>query len=64
MENPGESGFFLETAHPVKFDSVEEILGTFGETPEAVEELYSKEKASIEMRADYDDLKEILLGRI
>src|SRR5688500_1464897 len=27
-KNPGNSGYFLETAHPVKFDSVEKILGT------------------------------------
>ncbi|KAK0039198.1 pyridoxal-phosphate dependent enzyme [Biomphalaria pfeifferi] len=32
-KNPEKSGFFLETAHPIKFDSVEQIVGTYGETP-------------------------------
>jgi len=62
-ENEGK-GFFLETAHPVKFDSVEEIIGTFGEIPESVKELFEKEKQSIEIKANYEDLKEILLKTI
>lgn len=62
--HPEEKGFFLETAHPVKFDSVEEIVGTFGEIPESVKDLYKKPKQSIEMKANYEDLKEILLGKI
>src|SRR6185295_6660553 len=39
-DHPGESGIFLETAHPVKFDSVEEILGTHVEVPPAIESLF------------------------
>lgn len=62
-KNGGE-GLFLETAHPIKFDSVEEIIGTFGETPESVKELFDREKQSIEMKANYDDLKSLLLERI
>ena len=62
-ENEG-AGFFLETAHPIKFDSVEKIIGTFGETPESVKDLYEKPKQSIEMKADYEDLKGLLLERI
>jgi len=62
-ENGGE-GFFLETAHPIKFDSVEEIIGTFGETPESVKELLNRDKQSIEMKANYEDLKDLLLERI
>jgi len=38
-KNPSQKGFFLETAHPVKFDSVENIIGTGGELPEAVKDL-------------------------
>lgn len=60
----GGAGFFLETAHPIKFDSVEEIVGTFGKIPERVNELNEKPKQSIEMKANYEDLKEILLGKI
>ena len=65
LENhPDERGIFLETAHPVKFDSVREIIGTQGSVPDAVNELLSKEKVSIEMGDDYDALREILLSRI
>lgn len=62
-ENDG-TGFFLETAHPIKFDSVEQIVGTFGETPKSVKDLFDKPKQSIEMKANYEDLKDILLGKI
>jgi threonine synthase len=63
-ENPQQKGFFLETAHPVKFDSVEKIVGTFGETPEAVRDLFQRPKQSVEMKVNYEDLKEILLKKI
>ncbi len=63
-KHPDERGIFLETAHPVKFDSVNEIIGTQGVTPAAVNDLFSKEKVSIEMGDDYDALREILLSRI
>ena len=62
--NPRQKGFFLETAHPVKFDSVEKILGTYGETPETVRDLLNREKRSVEMKVNYEDLKEILLKKI
>ena len=65
LENhPDHRGIFLETAHPVKFDSVREIIGTKGETPAAVSELIFKQKVSIEMENDYGTLKEILLTKI
>ena len=48
----------------MKFDSVREIIGTQGSVPDAVNELLSKEKVSIEMGDDYDALREILLSRI
>ena len=63
-KNPDKSGFFLETAHPIKFDSVEKIVGTYGETPESVKLLFSRPKHSIEITADYGDLREILLEKI
>ncbi|MGI8848609.1 MAG: threonine synthase [Pyrinomonadaceae bacterium] len=63
-QNPNDKGFFLATAHPVKFDSVKQILGTFGEMPIAVEELLSRPKQSTEMQVNYDDLKDILLSKI
>lgn len=63
-DNPGAKGFFLETAHPIKFESVEKIVGTYGDTPESVKHLFSRPKHKIEIRADYEELKEILLDRI
>ncbi|HQU82608.1 MAG TPA: threonine synthase [Pyrinomonadaceae bacterium] len=63
-KNPEKSGFFLETAHPIKFDSVEQILGTYGETPESVKELFEKPKQSVEMQANYEDLRELLEKKI
>ncbi len=62
-ENEG-AGFFLETAHPIKFDSVEQIVGTFGETPESVKELFNQEKQSIEIKANYQEFKNLLLSKI
>lgn len=59
-----QKGIFLETAHPVKFDSVTEIIGTQGTVPEAVNELFSREKQSIEIEVNYDDLKSLILSKI
>lgn len=57
-------GIFLETAHPVKFDSVKDILGTQGPVPANVQELFDKRKQSIEVDNDYDELKQILVSKI
>lgn len=63
-ENQDSRGIFLETAHPIKFDSVDEILGEKTEMPPAVEALFSKEKHNIEIGNDYDAVREILLSKI
>ena len=62
--NPNDKGIFLETAHPVKFDSVERIVGTYGAMPQSVKDLLSRPKHSVEIEANYEDLKEILLEKI
>ena len=62
--NPAQQGFFLETAHPVKFDSVEQIIGTYGATPDSVKDLFSRPKHSTEIEANYEDLRDILSARI
>ncbi len=61
---PKLKGIFLETAHPVKFDSVEKILGTSGKAPAAVASLFKKQKMCTEIPVDYEALKEVLLSRI
>jgi len=59
-----QKGIFLETAHPIKFDSVDEILGTFGDAPSGVAELMKKESTSIDVPNAYDAFREILLSKI
>ncbi len=62
-EHPGQKGYFLETAHPVKFpEAVERISGHKIEVPQSVQGLLSKEKTSIKMNADYEELKAYLLS--
>ncbi len=61
-ENAGQKGIVLETAHPVKFpDAVENCIGRSIEIPEAVQSIMSKEKQSIQMKADYQQFKEYLI---
>ncbi len=63
-KKPHQKGFFLETAHPIKFDSVEKIIGTHGEMPESVKDLFSRPKYNVEIEVNYEDLKEVLLEKI
>lgn len=62
--NPADRGIVLETAHPVKFDSVNEIIGTQAETPAGISNLFSRKKLSIEVANDYAQVKEIIKSRI
>jgi threonine synthase len=59
----GRVGIFLETAHPVKFDSVDRILGTYGSIPDSVAGMDGREKAATEITPDYSNLKDILIGK-
>ncbi|MCU7550592.1 threonine synthase [Chitinophagaceae bacterium LB-8] len=62
-EHPAQKGYFLETAHPVKFpDAVERISGHKIEVPQSVQGLLSKQKISISMEPDFDQLKAYLLS--
>ena len=61
---PEGAGIFLETAHPVKFDSVEEILGTFGSVPGSVRELETKASVAVEVPADAAVVKEVILNKL
>jgi threonine synthase len=56
-------GFFLETAHPVKFpDSVEEITQQPIDIPAPVKNIMSKKKAAVQMNPDFQTFKEFLLS--
>lgn len=60
----GETGIFLETAHPAKFkDTVEKIIGKPGEIPERLKDFMKKEKKSIKMTNRFEDFKEYLESR-
>ena len=62
-ENDGK-GFFLETAHPVKFpDSVEQATGKSVEIPKSLEELMTQEKFTTEINPQYEELKGFLLKK-
>ncbi|WP_423127532.1 threonine synthase [Gaoshiqia sp. Z1-71] len=59
----GETGVFLETAHPAKFtETVEQIIGK-GKVPlpEKLAEFMKGEKLSVPMSKEFDDFKAFLL---
>jgi threonine synthase len=61
-EHPGARGFFLETAHPIKFpEVVEPVIGAAVPVPDAVQGLLSKPKQSIGLEPRYEALQEFLL---
>ena len=63
MEKHQDSvGFFLETAHPIKFlDVVEPVLEIQLPVPTQIESVLNKEKVSIKI-ANYSEFKKFLLG--
>ncbi|WP_372774362.1 threonine synthase [Mangrovibacterium sp.] len=60
---PGETGVFLETAHPAKFtETVEGIIGTGNvPLPEKLAEFMKGEKLSVELSTSFEDFREFLL---
>ncbi|MDE7109451.1 MAG: threonine synthase [Muribaculaceae bacterium] len=60
---PGETGIFLETAHPAKFkETVEGITGKEVEIPERLAAFMKGEKKSVEMAPDFNTFKQFLLS--
>lgn len=62
--NDNETGVFLETAHPIKFDSVSQILNQEIAVPDVIAELALRPRASIEVENSYASVKEIILSKI
>jgi threonine synthase len=63
QEHKNEKGFFLETAHPVKFPAaVESVIGRKIDVPKSVSYLLDKEKESVKIEAEYQQLKDYLLS--
>lgn len=64
MLQPGETGVFLETAHPAKFKGVvDEICGGDVAIPEKLAAFMRGEKKSIEIGKDFEGFKQFLLKR-
>ena len=60
---PGETGIFLETAHPAKFkDTVEKIIGESISIPAKLQAFMSGEKQSQPMSREFADFKKYLLS--
>ncbi|MDE6371113.1 MAG: threonine synthase [Duncaniella sp.] len=58
---PGETGLFLETAHPAKFrDAILKVTGQDVAIPERLKEFMDGEKQSIELSSSYADFKAYL----
>jgi threonine synthase len=61
-EHPGQKGFFVETAHPVKFyDVVEPLIDEPIPLPASVAEIINRKKEAIQIDARYEMLKEYLI---
>ncbi|THV57162.1 threonine synthase [Chryseobacterium candidae] len=64
-ENPEQKGFILGTAHPVKFpDAVEKAIHGQIEIPESLKGLMKKEKKTVEINSDFEELRRFLLHKI
>jgi len=60
-EHPDEAGYFVETAHPVKFyDVVEPLIGTKVPIPGEVELIINEPKQAEKMEFAYSRFKEFL----
>ncbi|MGU3377487.1 threonine synthase [Chryseobacterium sp. M5A1_1a] len=63
-ENPGKKGFILGTAHPVKFpEAVEKAIKVKIEIPESLNDLMKKEKKTVEINSDFEELRRFLLDK-
>ena len=61
---PGETGVFLETAHPAKFKGpVDQILGADIEIPAKLRAFMAGQKQSIELSKDFEGFKRFLLAQ-
>ena len=62
-QNPGQEGFFLETAHPLKFnDVVEKATGSILAMPVRMQQLLQLKKKSVVIKPDYEELRGYLMS--
>ena len=61
---PNEIGVFLETAHPAKFKkTIDDILGGDIPIPQRLQNFMQGTKQSIELKNDYQTLRQILIEK-
>ncbi len=61
---PGETGFFIETAHPAKFlDTMTDILGFEIEVPAKLQEFMKGERKTMALGADFESFRQFLLEK-
>jgi Threonine synthase len=60
---PGETGVFLETAHPAKFlETVEKIIGEKVDIPAKLQAFMHGEKKTVLMEKDFASFKQYLMN--
>jgi threonine synthase len=60
----GETGVFLETAHPAKFsNTVEDAIGAAVVMPDKLKAFMAGEKQSVEISKDFSDFKSYLMSK-
>ncbi|NTW24187.1 MAG: threonine synthase [Lentimicrobium sp.] len=63
-ENPGQRGIFLETAHPVKFNTiVEKCIGKVVDIPVSASHLAGLSKKSLIIEPGFQELKDFLMNK-
>jgi threonine synthase len=64
MLKDGETGVFLETAHPAKFSgTVESAIGSEVIIPDKLKAFMAGEKQTVEISKDFCDLKNYLMTK-
>ncbi|WP_412850935.1 threonine synthase [Chryseobacterium sp. PMSZPI] len=64
-QHPNKKGFILGTAHPVKFpEAVEKATQIKIGLPESLNDLMKKEKKTVEINSDFEELRRFLLHKI
>lgn len=61
---PDEAGIFLETAHPVKFDSVENILNKKIDLPAGLSGLFEKPGSALTLPPETKSVRAAILARL
>ena len=63
MLKEGETGIFLETAHPIKFkDTVEDVIRQSLEIPDKIKAFMNGKKQTVPMSKDFSDFKSYLMN--